>query len=150
MSNVEKNSFNKWYAEHGTAYNTARKNRYHTDPEYRERVLERQRRQRQSRPVAQEEHRPQFRTVGGVEVEVFRIGQVVAQVGRSEKTIRNWEASGWIPKPTVEGSHRYYTGNQVALIGELSALLNEVRYARALRDSMIQQKSLEIAKRWSE
>jgi DNA-binding transcriptional MerR regulator len=76
------------------------------------------------------------------------MGMVVDLTGRSEKTIRGWEDSGLIPKPTVDGKHRYYTHKQLGLLVQFSAFLEEVRYDRALRQAKVNVKSQELYAQW--
>ena len=64
-----------------------------------------------------------MKTVGGKLVRVYRLGEVASMIGRSQQTIRKWEAEGYIPKPIVNSAHRFYTDNQVGLMYELADLI---------------------------
>lgn len=150
MSTVEEKkgeAYKRWYRKNAAAFNLARKAKYHNDPEVRATAIERQRAQREKN-----KDRPrnpdQLREVGGKQVKVVRIGELCAMVDRFEKTIRNWEARGYIPKPTVPGTHRYYTMNQVSLIREFSDLVNEVGRDKELRDYALGKKVAEITLKW--
>lgn len=48
--------------------------------------------------------RPTIYRVAGEDKEFYTIGELARAVGRKAVTIRKWEASGWIPKPTYRGS----------------------------------------------
>lgn len=149
MSDTNSKSFRKWYDKNGEGYNVRRKQRYHSDPEYREKVIARQREARKNNPRPSTASDKHYRVVAGAQVEVFRIGYVVEAISRSEKTIRTWEAEGLIPPPTIEGKHRYYTQGQVLLLKEFSELMDQVRYDKALREFAIHKKSHEVHAKWS-
>lgn len=142
-------SFSKWYETNKDGFNVRRKQKYHSDPEYREKVIQRQREARKKNPRPSTASDKHYRTINGDQVEVFRIGHVVEAISRSEKTIRTWESEGLIPAPSIEGKHRYYTQEQVSLLKEFSELMEQVRYDKALREFAIQKKSGEIHEKWS-
>jgi hypothetical protein len=64
--------------------------------------------------------KPKMLKVGGEEREFFTVGQLAQALGRQAVTIRNWERTGVIPKPTFRkpsqdprGARRLYTRAQV-------------------------------------
>ena len=146
----EQTPFSKWYEAHKVGFNAARKAKYHSDPEYRESVLSRQRKSRKSKPREAPPSEKAYREINGVQVEVFRMGYVSQTINKSEKTIRAWESSGLIPEPTIQGKHRYYTREQVKLLQHFSAVMDQVRYDRALREITIQSASANIHNEWEQ
>lgn len=150
MSDSDNKSFQKWYEANKEGFNVRRKLKYQTDPDYRNKVIDRQRKARKENPRPSQASDQHFRTVAGKQVEVFRIGHVVAQISRSEKTIRTWEAEKLIPQPSIAGKHRYYTQHQVTLLREFSELMEQVRYDKALREFAILKKSQELHSNWKE
>lgn len=139
-------SFKDWYERNKTAFNKRRAEKYAKDPAYREKAAARQREYRLRNPTTRK--RENTRVVNGVEVAVTRIGDVAKIIGRSEQVIRLWEKRKLIPPPTVQGSHRYYTENQIALLSSLAEAFNEVRYKPAIRTQVISKKSAEVFLLW--
>jgi hypothetical protein len=112
--------------------NERRRQRYHSDPEYRERVLasvrkSKQRRRAERREQQQGEARIYRMTPKGL-VQVWRIGDVAEQIGRGQSTIRGWHRVGWLPPPTLPGKHRVYAAGQIKLMRELAAYVDERGY----------------------
>lgn len=110
----QRSSFNAWYDRNAASYNAERKRRYHEDPEIREEAR-----------LAAANYRKRV-AEGGVELPALRGGlytsaRVAALLGISTQTLRNWEARGMIPKPTLPGKHRLYTKRQVELLSALIA-----------------------------
>lgn len=141
--------FQRWYKEKGEKLNKDRKSKYHSDPEYRQSVLDRQARYRQNNPPASRARQKITRIVEGAEVEVVRMGDLVKMIGRSENIIRNWEKRGIIPKPSIESKHRYYTLRQVALLKELADIIDVCQVeGREVLQTAIETKSSHIHKHW--
>ena len=140
-------AWSKWYSENKEGYNASRKAKRDADPELREKLAmaQKERRAKQPRP---EKDAPRFKKYMGHDVEVFRIGPVAKACNRTEQVIRIWEREGKVPKPTVPGSHRYYTQHQVNLLVEFSELMDEVRYDPSVRSKAVEKKSAEIVAHW--
>lgn len=134
--------YQKWYKANRETLNKERRSRYHTDPEYRQQVIERQ---RQYRREAASRSREQRQQEG-----IWRMAETAEQIGRSDQTIRLWEAKGLIPKPTLSGKHRRYTSHQVELMKMLADVL-EAPYdnADAQRKAVAEARD-EIHNKWSE
>lgn len=141
---ARKASFSKWYANNKEKLAKARSDKYHSDPEYRQKALESAARYREKASRDTEAVEPQhFRDIDGVRREVFRIGAVAALIGRDEQTIRLWESRGVIPKPSAPGIHRYYTEHQVSLLKGLCAELGSNRYdAPSVQEGLDRQRSI--------
>lgn len=150
MTTEPKNkAFASWYERNKEALKKKRAEKYRNDPEYRKAALERAAQQRAKTPRQPSERDQRFRLIGGVKVEVFRIGQVAKEISKDEQTIRLWESKGIIPRPTASGSHRYYTATQVGLMQQLSDLLEDQRYdAPGLKDAVAAM-TQKIKENWS-
>lgn len=105
----QNSSFNSWYGRKSQEYNKDRRERYQTDPAFREKArlqaaAYRQRLRNENFPVP--ERRKGLNTST----------RVAALLKVSTQTLRNWEAKGVIPKASNGGKHRLYTDHQVALL----------------------------------
>lgn len=85
--------------------------------------------------------------IGGVEVRVFRIGEVAQATGAGQATLRLWERQGLIPRPTVKSSHRYYTEHQLGLLSAFYASAIQAKYSAA-RPKLIKALSKELFNQW--
>lgn len=142
--------FKKWYSTNKESLSDTRKARYKNDAAYREEVLERQRKYREDHPTPSRAGESRIKTVNGKKVEVFRITEAGTMIGRCDQTLRDWEAKGIIPKPTVQSAHRYYTKFQVTLLKELADLIDVVRYeGELIVQTAIKNKSIEIHSKWA-
>lgn len=142
-------AFAKWYQKNKAAFNAKRKKQYHDDPGVREKVLSRQRLYREA--AKEDPSRvAHVRKAGESERTVYRIGHVAEQIGRDEQVIRIWERKGWIPKPTVSSSHRYYTVHQIGLLRQFAASIDQVRYKTSVRKVAILKASMEVHALWEQ
>jgi len=141
-------AYRKWYKAHRLEFNKARKERYEKDEEARKAIVERQRQYRLEKPRTPADGK-HYRKVKGKEVQVFRIGVVSEMIGRDEQAIRIWEKAGRIPKPSIPGTHRYYTMGQVKLLTEWVELIDLVRYDHKVRVLALPKKSEEIKALWA-
>lgn len=143
------NNFKQWYAKNKDELNAARKERYHSDPEYRQKIIERQKiaRHKKPRPVTPIERRS-FREIDGKKTQVFRIGAVCEYAGCSERTLRGWEQDGLIPPPTIPGRHRVYTEHQALLLRGFARRLLQLRYDRRSRKRIAEFLSESVKSQW--
>jgi len=113
-----KTPFQSWYEKNKEEFNRKRREKYHKDPEAREKALENSRRQRQKTQTGEspKPKEPQTRTLGDKKVRVYSISEAAKMIGRSIATIRSWERRKLIPKTVFEGTTRYYTKNQINLL----------------------------------
>lgn len=145
-------TFTKWYENNKGNFNEKRRSRYNTDPEYRQRVLEmnrKNREKRQSERSAEEKARqkavkviasPAWKEFEADEVveglpqedgaaqKFLTIGAVAKATRRSTQTIRLWEKQGLIPETPYRNSRddRLYTPAMVLEI------LNKVKELKEL------------------
>lgn len=150
MSETTNNAFKKWYEKGKDKLSEKRKQRYQTDPEYRAKYLARAAKRRAEFPPPSRAGQPRIREVGGKPQEVFSIGETSQMIGIGPQTIRQWEAAGTIPPPSVEGVHRLYTNTQIKQLKELAQLSHEHRYDRAGRDTIIAAASTRIWHGWNQ
>lgn len=131
--------FKNWYAQHGRSLNQSRRERYASDPEYRQRVLEANResrqRKREDRIQQQDEERAAKKynkkphpwkelslalqtDEGLAEGELYTIGALARLLGCSVQAIRLWEAAGVIAPPEVHNRKRdrLYTWAEMQVI----------------------------------
>lgn len=103
-------NFKEWYEQHADELNAKRRERYNSDPDYRERVLagnqaERQKRIQEklaARPPAKDATAP---SRGDGVKKRYTIGMLARAVGRSVQTIRLWEKAGTIPTTPHRGAN---------------------------------------------
>lgn len=118
--------------------NERRKSRYHTDPEFRQRVKDSVKksraRKKRAAQVRQERTTPRAQRSGsfqlielpnGTEVEVliYTISQLAHRVGVALETVRKWERQNVIPGATYHtpGGQRRYTTYEVDVVKEVYA-----------------------------
>lgn len=140
-------AYQKWYQTNKASFNEKRKKKYHSDPEVREKAISNAKKYRQENPRqnGEEQH---YREVGGKVVEVFRITETANRIGRSVESIRSWEKKGWIPTPSIDSTHRYYTIKQIQLLKDFAEFIDQVRYDREVRALAIKKKSSELYSLW--
>lgn len=147
----EPKTFKMWYTVNKDKLSEKRKQLYHSDPEYRKKNNETSAKWRKEHPAPSRAGESRFKKYKGATIEVFRITAVAEMIGRSDQTIRGWEADGVIPKPLIESAHRYYTKKQIMLMRELAEIIDLVRYdGRELLNLAIKSKSEEIHKQWAD
>lgn len=132
--------FDKWYEDNRERWNSARRDRYKNDPEYRKRVLEQNQASREKRreeqgvdAEAQEKARKTDANEAWMEYQDdegqiwLTIGALARALGKSVKTLRLWETKGWIPEASQRTGkgERLYTPEQILEIRE--RLLKEGR-----------------------
>lgn len=112
--NTEKATpFHRWYDRHKDEYNQRRRERYHSDPEYREKVLSLARKSDTSTTIPE-----------GFSL----IGDAAEQVGRNPYTLKTWEMKGFVPIALKINNCRVYSAQQIALLKELAAFLDQNHY----------------------
>lgn len=131
-------AFQRWYAKNKTAFNAARKRRYHEDTEYRTKMLGYA---NSRRGEGRDPNKPvQMR-------DWFYISEVSDLIGRSAYIIRSWEKAGLIPANRDVRGYRTYTAQQVVLLKELCEALETHHFYgnNGALDSIVKS----IAERWN-
>jgi DNA-binding transcriptional MerR regulator len=144
--------FKEWYEENGEALNKSRRNRYQTDPEYRQRVLDANRESREKRRKKEREEKFKERQaqklrdtdkqsykvvtagVGEATSRLFSIGAVAKTLGCSVQAVRIWEKRGLLPETPLKNTKgdRLYTEEQVTFIHDLFVAKGKVDPNRTL------------------
>lgn len=117
-------AYQRWYAKNRDKINRERREKYQSDPEYRDQAVRASRAARAARPEPSKAGQSRFKDVGGVVVETMSISELARFCGRSIQTIRLWESKGFIPEPTVTAGKRFYTHVQCALVRELALVMD--------------------------
>jgi DNA-binding transcriptional MerR regulator len=139
MSAREGFDFQEWYAENGDQLNAKRRNRYKSDPDYRARVLDANRKAREERrtvrlaekaeeqaavktKVAPRPYKIFTMVVKGVSIKLFTIGGLAAVLGCSVQAIRLWEKRGILPEPAFfsKKGDRLYTAEQIETLRKVA------------------------------
>lgn len=142
----QKQNFDSWYVKNKEEYNAKRRARYASDVKYRKKAIENAENYRKVGPsVERGSKRKAYRTYKGVEVRVFKIGEVAQQIGRSAQTIRLWEEDRLIPKPVFKNTaHRLYTEHQAKLLADFAEVSRNNRNA----PQVILQASKRLRSEW--
>lgn len=100
-----------------------RRERYATDPAYREAIKDGVRRRRSQQPASERKrsfNRDRIIMVDGKPVVLWSIGKSAKNIGISKQTLEKWEREGVIPKNrcTDEMSRRWYPSAYIEFIAE--------------------------------
>jgi len=148
--------FKAWYDENGEELNKSRRDRYHSDPEYKARVLkgnrERRRKAREEKSqeqakereakkvrIAEQPYRVVEATIktkkGTVKETLFTIGALARVLGCSVQAVRLWERRGVLPETPLRNTKgdRLYTADQVEQIRELMIKQGRLQPQRSRR-----------------
>lgn len=128
-------AFQRWYRKNKDDFNQKRKERYHSDPDYRARM------KAQSRRVAKES--------ATLPNGVVSIGDAAKVIGREPYTIKNWEKSELIPEAVRMGRGRVYTQRQVYLMRALAAFLNANHHLQSGFKEGLSEVRAEIWSKWN-
>lgn len=101
-----------WSERYGANHNKVRKDKYHSDPAYRETVKQRRRESYQKNKVPA----PLVKYHKGVAYEVLRVGEAASAIGVPLSRLQDRVKAGHIPQSIFEGVHAYYTKDQVKAI----------------------------------
>ena len=129
-------SYRQWYEQNKQRVAAQRKARYENDPEYRQRILDNRKKQREKEKhersrrevkgnVLENRKLKQFQVkhdeYGSVVTQFYSIGQTAKKLNLAVPTIRKWEREGVIPEAMYRsnGGHRLYTLDQVTIIAEV-------------------------------
>lgn len=110
--------FQVWYQKNRKKLSKRRRERYNSDPGYREQVLEHTR-------VYRTKVRKKAKPRPGLSVT-----EAAVRIGRTAQTIREWEKRKLIPKTRDERGYRRYSIQQVGLLRVLGKALDDHRYHR--------------------
>lgn len=110
MTQQEKSTFQRWYDENRQRLSEIRKARYHTDPEYRAKVIQHardSRARRAPRPQAMGDHS-------------IRLPDLLATLSISPWQYQEWRKRDYFPEPRRFGREVRFTPRQQVLIGNIA------------------------------
>jgi hypothetical protein len=108
-TNVERNE--KWTDRYGKTHNKRRRDRYKSDPSYRERVKKNAREYKRKRN--------QYRDYNGKEYRVFRAGDIKNSLGITQSQYLWMQDRGVLPDSVFDGKQYRVSAGQFALIQQL-------------------------------
>lgn len=128
-------AYRQWYETNRERVASQRKARYENDPEYRDRILQNRKKQREREKEARQRREVQGNVLENRKLKTFKvnsdlgscvstfysIGQLAKELGVAVPTLRKWERDEIIPLPIyrTEGQHRLYTEDQVQTMKEV-------------------------------
>lgn len=131
MAETQTDYFQQYYKKNRGKINASRKERYHTDPEYRDRVLSASRKYRDKNRVSPRVRIPRHQTPLEVElpsgetIKLYSVGAFAVFLGRSVQSINHWEREkdgrkGVLPKTPYrdERGFRFYTEAMMRVVKE--------------------------------
>lgn len=112
----------EWWEENKDKVLKKRRARYHQDPEYRDKVLERTRRNRKKKAEERQAELRDF-AINGVPVKLQSLNEVAAKLGLEPDRLKYYQKQGYLPKALVTKPNRFYTPVQVEYIRQLTEFL---------------------------
>lgn len=135
----------KWREDRDLAERTLskRRQRYANDPEYRERIKDSVRKNREAKKGESQKrsfNRDKIVIINGEAVQLFSSGKTASIVGVGSRTIENWEKKGLIPINRAKDpvGRRWYPADFVAFLAEHVADRQEHRcdeWSRRVKDA---------------
>jgi hypothetical protein len=128
MAKIKKKpqTFKEWWDKNKERLNKERREKYHSDPEFRQLAKEKSRRnyrivRRRDNPV----DRYAIRDANGNRY--WTIGRIARIINRPIPTIRSYHIAGVLPEPTVVDSRKWrlYTSAQAALLRQAFKALDD-------------------------
>lgn len=119
--------FQGYYEENRDGINRKRKRRYHSDPEYKESVLNSSQRYRDKHRTAPKIRLPRYslpsveKAGDGSEIKLFSVGAFATFLNRSVQAITHWEKGGVLPQTPYRDSrgHRFYTKEMMVVVRDV-------------------------------
>jgi hypothetical protein len=119
--------YEEWYEKNKDELAARRKERYESDPEYRQRVLGasaayRERQRSISRVRVPRHQKPRLFRLGDQMVPLFSIGAFAGYVNRAIQSINHWEKNGLLPRtPYRVGKRgfRYYSAGMMEVVRQV-------------------------------
>jgi len=111
---TDKAYYQGWYSKNKEDLLQKRRKRYESDPEYRAKI--RAAREASRKVGSRSKGREKQLVIGGTVVTVYSNSYVACRLGITTTALVSWESKGWIPTTTIEGTHRFYTYDQMVAI----------------------------------
>jgi hypothetical protein len=103
--------FSRWYKSNKDTLSKQRKQRYHTDPEYRQKIIAQNRANKAKARQARAPLDPKYTTT---------MQAAADEIDVSVWSLREWRKKEYYPAPHEHGSKLYFTDKQVLLLKELA------------------------------
>ncbi|KVR21629.1 hypothetical protein WK13_34390 [Burkholderia ubonensis] len=103
--------FSRWYDKNKDKLAEKRRNRYHTDPDYRQKIIDQNRAQKQAKRAERPELDPKYTKT---------MAEVATAMDVSVWSLREWRKKGYYPEPYEHSNKLYFTDKQVLLLKELA------------------------------
>lgn len=136
-------TFRRWYEKNKEEFNGVRKVRYHTDPEYRQKVIEYARISRQRAKLRPKPPK-----------KFFSISETATKANTTPTAIRYWESKNFLPRPDT-GKVRRYTTHESDLVAfffaevpRLHSLFQEKELTHYQYDAEVEAVVNSIKKSW--
>jgi DNA-binding transcriptional MerR regulator len=157
--------FQEWYRDNGDQLNKSRRERYRTDPDYREKVLQQNRearkrrrqktlKERRKRQTASKARTSQAWKSVNVElkdengkpvvVKMFTIGTVAKALDCSVQALRLWEKKGIIP----ETEYRYSKGDRLYTMEQIETYREILTQQGRIGQNRTRPRPLPYVERW--
>jgi len=116
--------YEKWYQDNKEKVAERRRERYESDPDYQQKVLERsakyRERQREVSQVRVPRHqKPRMFDLNGTAIPLYSIGAFAAYINRSVQSINHWEANGLLPRTPYrvgQRGFRFYSAEMMEVV----------------------------------
>jgi hypothetical protein len=112
----------EWWEENKARVLRERREKYENDPEYRARVLERTRRNREKKAAERQDALRNFK-INGVPVKLLSLRETADKLGVEPDRLKYYQKQGYIPKALVTKPNRFYTPVQVEYMRQLTEFL---------------------------
>lgn len=103
----EETAFARWYKNHKDSFNQKRRNRYQTDPEYKQRMIDAAKKTRQAKKKTTIPRPPHY-TITQL--------QAAEELGVTIWTLQNWRRKSYFPAPFSDNEGVWFTENQIELL----------------------------------
>lgn len=119
--------YEKWYGKNREKLADRRKERYDSDPEYRQRVLSasasyRQKKRNTTRVRVPRHQTPRIFKTSTMEVPLFSIGGFASYINRAIQSINHWEKNSLLPRTPYrvgERGFRYYSAGMMEVVRQI-------------------------------
>ena len=108
--------YQRWYEKNKKMLSAKRKEKYGTNPEYRKKCLERNRKQNQAK-------------VPPVDGYTIDVESAAAQIGVSVWVLRDWRRKGYFPDPVSRSGKHWFTEHQITLLQKLQKSWHQIVFA---------------------
>lgn len=112
----------EWWERNKQEVLDKRRSRYHSDPEYRQSVLDRSKRYREERK-AKAAATPKTITINGKALKALTVAEVYKIAGIDAERLKYYQRQGYVPPALVSRPSRLYTVQQAEHIRQLTDFL---------------------------